>query len=123
MEQPEWVQETLSTQLRLNRQTWEALREHGVDEDSVLTLEFFYAAPSEESGRELKGFLADESGYQTEVVSHKDGIFSKRRWMVVGSTRQPQLSLELLDEWVTWMVLAGAEHGECDFDGWGAQVD
>jgi hypothetical protein len=31
------------------------------------------------------------------------------------------VSLEILDQWVTWMVTAGKEH-DCDFDGWGALV-
>ena len=30
--------------------------------------------------------------------------------------------LQTLHDWVVWMVVAGANQGECEFDGWGAGV-
>jgi hypothetical protein len=32
------------------------------------------------------------------------------------------LSLEALNEWVRWMVLAGYETGGCKFDGWDSTI-
>ena len=41
---------------------------------------------------------------------------------VRGSTQRTTISLDILDQWVEWMVAAGAEHGRCLFDGWGVQI-
>ena len=41
---------------------------------------------------------------------------------VTGTTQPTAVDLETLNEWVTWMVLAGHENGNCKFDGWGAAV-
>ncbi len=42
--------------------------------------------------------------------------------MVIGKTQPTTVSLDILNEWVRSMVLAGAEKGPCEFDGWGAEV-
>jgi hypothetical protein len=49
------------------------------------------------------------------------GSFFHRKWRVEGNTQTTAVSLEILDQWVTWMVTAGKERG-CDFDGWGTQI-
>jgi hypothetical protein len=46
-------------------------------------------------------------------------MLSRREWIVTGWTRETAL---ILNQWVAWMVTAGAEHGPCKFDGWGAQA-
>jgi hypothetical protein len=49
------------------------------------------------------------------------GLLAKPSWTVEGKTQPTAASLEILNDWVTWMVGAGAEHGACEFDGWGTQ--
>ncbi|MDP2710096.1 MAG: hypothetical protein Q8O56_02665 [Solirubrobacteraceae bacterium] len=41
---------------------------------------------------------------------------------MIGTTQPAQISLELLDDWVDWMIAAGAAEGPCAFDGWAAQL-
>jgi hypothetical protein len=96
----------------MNPETWGALREHGVTEQTELRLDFFYMAPDRESAETLARFLRDETDY--EVEANAEGV--------AGSTQTTTVSAEVLDDWVTWMVLAGHEHGRCEFDGWGAEV-
>ena len=110
----EWVQDVLARQLAMNAQTWEALQRYGVDESTELVLDFFYVAPSEHAAWELAAFLKAQTDYTIMVSTGPYGV--------KGSTQPTAVSLEILDEWVDWMVSAGAEHGECEFDGWGAQV-
>jgi hypothetical protein len=111
-----------SRHLELNARTWEALQEAGVGENSELRLDFFYVAPGEQEGEELVRFLREEKGYRAEVQSQRKGLLSKRTWTVVGETGRMAVSLAVLDDWVIWMIDAGAQHGACDFDGWGAAV-
>ena len=112
---------TLELQLSMNRQTWQALREHGVTEESKLRLEFFYVAPGEHEASELAGFLERETDYDVAASSSGGGFLKKKTWTVKGTTQETEVSLAILDEWVEWMVAAGETYG-CDFDGWGAEV-
>jgi hypothetical protein len=119
---PAWYQSTLSLQLSLNPQTWEALQGCGVDECSELCLEFFYAAPGEEQAEALVAYVRAQTDYQIDTRSNKKGLLAKRTWMVVGQTQPTRVSLVVLNDWVAWMVAAGAQHGGCEFDGWGAEA-
>ena len=110
----EWVQDVLARQLAMNAQTWATLRGYGVDESTELVLDFFFVAPSEHAAWELAAFLRGETDYTITVSAARIGV--------KGSTQPTAVSLEILDQWVDWMVSAGAEYGECEFDGWGAQV-
>jgi hypothetical protein len=109
----EWQPEDiLARQLAMNRQTWVALQAHGVTEDTELRLDFSYVAPAHEQAEELARFLHQETDY--EVRADGDSVS--------GSTQATTVSPEVLDQWVEWMVYAGAEHGRCEFDGWGTAV-
>jgi hypothetical protein len=119
---PEWYESTLEHQVRMTPKTWEALQEHGVNESSELRLEFFYRAPGEEAANGLVEFLRSETDYEVVAGSQKKGMLAKRAWNVAGATQPTAVSLAILNEWVTWMVEAGAEHGPCEFDGWGAHA-
>lgn len=121
-DRPAWFDETLTRQLAMNPRTWAALQEHGVDEATELRLDFFYAAPDEAAAASLAAFLRDETDYDVTVDAVKKGMLSRKQWSVGGSTQPTRLSAEILDQWVEWMVAAGAQAGECVFDGWGAQV-
>lgn len=109
----------LEHQLSMNRVTWEKLREHGLEDGRELSLDFFFFAPGEDDARALASYLEAETDYEVEVSSAKAGLLSRRQWVVGGSTRPTPVTLDVLDEWVTWMVAAGRAHG-CEFDGWGA---
>ncbi len=52
----------------------------------------------------------------------KKGVLSMKAWSVSGSTQPTAVSLDILNEWIQWMVSAGAANGGCEFDGWGAPV-
>ena len=96
----------------MNRQTWETLQTHGVTDETLLRLDFFYSAPDSDSAGTLERFLRDETDY--DVQAHPDSV--------TGSTQPTSVTPEILDQWVTWMVVAGHENGRCEFDGWGAEV-
>ena len=110
----------LSQQLMMNQQTWAALQKHGANEQTELRLDFSYNAPTREAAETLQRFLQVETDYDVRVES--DGSFLRKSWRVEGTTQPTTVSPQILDEWVTWMVLAGKEKGECDFDGWGTSV-
>jgi len=113
---------SLESQLAMNRQTWQALQEHGVTEESTLRLDFFYVAPGEQQANALATFLREETDYDVTVSSSGGGFLKKKAWAVNGSTRETAISLAILDDWVRWMVAAGEANGGCEFDGWGAAV-
>jgi hypothetical protein len=119
-EQPEWYERILELQLRENPEIWARFQEEGIDEDE-LRLGFIYLAPSETAANELAGFLRGNTDYEVEVHSQRTRKVGKTSWLVVGATQPAFLTLELLDEWVEWMVAAGAAEGPCAFDGWAAQ--
>ena len=109
----EWQpQEVVAQQKVMNRQTWEVLQTRGVDETRMLRLDFAYDAESREQAEDLAAFLRRETDYDVRI----DGRG------VVGSTQPTTISPGILDEWVTWMVLAGHENGRCKFDGWGTAL-
>jgi hypothetical protein len=105
----------------MNRQSWPALQEHGVTEDTELRLDFFFVAPGEQQARALAELLQRETDYGVRVGSSSGGFMKKKEWIVTGSTQGTKVSQDILDQWVTWMVAAGAQAG-CEFDGWGAQA-
>lgn len=94
----------------------------GVDEDARLAPDFLYLAPGETPANELAEFLRTQTDYFVETRSEKGSIASRREWFVVGRTNPTTLSLEMLDQWVRWMVMAGHRNGICEFDGWGVQL-
>ena len=111
--------EILAKQLVMNRETWASLQKHGVTQESQLQLDFSYNASSRAAAEALAALIRDQTDY--EVTSATGGSIFRRTWRVEGSTRKTQISLEILTQWVTWMVTAGREC-KCDFDGWGALV-
>ncbi len=111
--------ELLAQQLVMNRQTWTTLQGHGATEQTELRLDFSFNAADRESADALCAFLRDETDYEIRVES--GGSLLRRKWRVEGTTKATKVSSTILDEWVTWMVIAGKEKA-CDFDGWGTSV-
>jgi hypothetical protein len=120
-EEPEWYERILDMQLRENPGVWARFQEHGLHE-MELRLGFIYLAPGEEEAQQLAGFLREETDYEVEVRSQRARRLAKPEWFVVGATQPTPVSLDLLNEWVEWMVAAGAVEGPCAFDGWAAQA-
>lgn len=121
MKNEEAARQALAQQLAMNQRSWQALQEHGVTEDSELRLDFFYVAPGEREAEELREFLQRETDYDVRVDSSGGGFTRKKSWTVSGTTQPAQVSLDILDQWVGWMVAAGFER-DCEFDGWGAEA-
>jgi hypothetical protein len=121
MTEPEWYERILDLQLRENPGIWARFQEHGLDE-AELRLGFIYLAPGEDEAQQLAGFLRSETDYEVEVRSQRRRKLAKPEWLVVGATQPTAVSLDLLNDWVEWMVAAGAAKGPCAFDGWAAQA-
>ncbi len=113
------LDDVIATQMVMNRQTWAALQQHGVTEQSELRLDFSYNASGRHAADGLRLLLQEQTDYDVRVES--DRFLFRRKWRVEGTTQKTAISLEILDQWVTWMVMAGKEHS-CEFDGWGALV-
>src|SRR5689334_7741340 len=105
----------------MNKETWRRLTELGVTTETELRLDFAFRAPSEGAARSLAAVIDEQTDYSVVIDNASDGLFRKK-WSVTGQTQPTKLSLELLDQWVTWMVTAGLQTGRCEFDGWGTEV-
>jgi hypothetical protein len=119
---PAWYEDTLLEQRQMTARTWDALRERGVDEQTALRLEFFFDAPDREAAELLATYLARETDYELATTADEVEAAAAAAWLVRGRTGQTTVSLGILDQWVCWMVTAGAGNGECVFDGWGTSV-
>jgi len=111
----------LANQLQMNPQTWAQLQARGADETTLLVLDFFYTAPGESQAQALVAFLQEKTTFSVEAVLER-GTFRRKRWRVVGKTMPSTTSIAMLNDWVTFMVKAGAKHGMCHFDGWGVEI-
>jgi hypothetical protein len=107
----------LERQLAMNVQTWNALRGHGVTEETYLKLDFSYDAPTRAAADELAKLLREETDYDVA-----DPRPSGSSFVLTGTTQETKVSLDILNQWVDWMYAAGRQCDSCEFDGWGAQV-
>jgi len=119
-DEPEWYEKILELQLAENPDVWARMQAGGLDEQQ-LRLGFIYLAPGEPEAQELATFLRDETDYDVEVHEQKASAATVASWLVVGATQPALVTAGVLDEWVQWMVAAGAAEGPCAFDGWEAQ--
>ena len=113
-------QRLLAQQLEMNPRTWSALEERGVNARTLLVIEYSFTAPGRREAKALVTVLRARTNFTSEVVAQ--GPRLKRRWRVVGHTQPATASVEMLNDWVTFMVTLGAKHGGCRFDGWGVKV-
>lgn len=110
----------LAQQLEMNPRTWAALQERGVDTRTPLVIEYSFTAPGRREARALMTVLRARTNFTSEVIA--EGPRLRRRWRVVGHTQPATASVEMLDDWVTFMVTLGAKNGACRFDGWGVKL-
>jgi hypothetical protein len=120
-DEPEWYEQILDLQLSENPGIWARFQEHGMDEHEW-RLGFIYLAPGEHEAQELAAFLREQTNYEVEVRSQRPRRLAGQEWLVVGATQPTLVTLELINEWVEWMVAAGATAGPCAFDGWTAEA-
>ncbi len=119
----EWYDDLLELQLRRNRDLWATLQEH-IGGDDELRLGFVYLAPGEQEAQSLVAFLRAQTDYDVDVRSRLDGDGddAEMAWFVMGTTQPTPLTIDVLDDWVEWMIAAGAAEGPCAFDSWAAQL-
>jgi len=106
----------LDKQLAMNETTFARLRERGLTPDTDVQLEFSYVAPGEQQARALQRMLTRETDYAARATALNDST-----WAVTGVTKPTTITLEVVNEWVTWMVSAGLQY-DCVFDGWGTEL-
>jgi hypothetical protein len=104
-------------QLTMNEQTWKMLLDRGVTEQTRLKLDFSFDAPNESAAESLVALIKSETDYDLLPPESAGGT-----WSVSGSTQLTSISLEILNQWVMWMVMAGKRGGGCFFDGWGTEI-
>ncbi len=110
----------LDRQLEMNPRTWAALEQRGVDSKTPIVIDFYFTAPSKDAAKYLMRILRQRTSFACEI--HPEGPRLKRTWRVIGQTKPSTASVEMLNDWVTFMVTVGAKNGECRFDGWGVKV-
>ena len=110
----------LAQQLEMNPRTWSALRERGIDARTPLVIEYSFTAPGRREARSLVTVLRARTNFSADAIA--EGPRLKRRWRVIGHTQPATASVEMLNDWVTFMVTLGAKNGACRFDGWGVKV-
>jgi hypothetical protein len=113
-------QRLLAQQLEMNPRTWSALEERGVDARTLLVIEYSFTAPGRREAKSLVTVLRARTNFTSDVIA--EGPRLRRRYRVVGHTQPATASVEMLNDWVTFMVTLGAKHGACRFDGWGVKV-
>jgi hypothetical protein len=115
---PSEIERLRALQLAMNRQSWAKFVELGVAPGTPLALDFTFEARDRSAAEALAAYLQQHAHYQAEADQMAEPAGA---WGVFGSTPQQGVTLEFLDQWVTWMIQAGA-HFECPFDGWGASL-
>lgn len=113
-------QALLDNQLQMNPQTWAALQARGVDENTLLIIDFAFTAKGKAEAQTLADFLREKTTFSS-VARPERGTRFRKRWIVRGRTKPSTTSLEMLNDWVTFMVKTGYTHA-CRFDGWGVEV-
>ncbi|HEX8156757.1 MAG TPA: hypothetical protein VF526_05165 [Solirubrobacteraceae bacterium] len=113
-------QALLDNQLQMNPQTWAALQGRGVDERTLLIIDFGFTAKGKAEAKGLTSFLREKTTFSATARAER-GTGLRKRWIVRGRTKRSTTSLEMLNDWVTFMVKTGYTHA-CRFDGWGAEV-
>ena len=118
-EQHTKAQRIIERQVELSGATLDALRQAGLTAEREAQIEFFFNAPSEASAAALIAHL--ERNDCLDLRIEKSGGFLSRKYSVVGKTHPTVVTVQILAQWIPWIVVQGRTHG-CEFDGWGAEV-
>lgn len=107
--------EELAERLHMNGEALALLIEKGVMPGEKSCLEFTFVAAERADAQKLLAFLQQETDYTAKIVNNDD------EFEISGQTSEIELSLEPLNEWVTWLVKEGRRF-DCTFDGWFAPM-
>jgi hypothetical protein len=113
------ARDIIARQLPMSGQTLDALRRAGLRDDTMLKLDFWFNAPSVGAAKSLAAHLADNGCL--EMGFEKAAGFFSGKYTVKGKTQDTQVTVQILGEWLPWIVVQGIIH-DCEFDGWGAEI-
>ena len=102
----------------MNGKTLEALRKYNVTEDKEKKVEYFFYTNTIQKAEAFSKELITQ-GYS---VQHGQAAGEKRLFVITGWTTDMKMSLQVLSEWTKQMCELGHKF-DCDFDGWGTNVD
>lgn len=77
-------------------------------------LTFVLTAPGEDAARALAQHLSWETNYDVQVAGPSEEHDS---WRVAGATKPTDADAAAVEEWVDWMVEAGASF-DCELERW-----
>jgi hypothetical protein len=113
------AEELIARHVTMSGQTLDALRKAGLNDEMRVSLEFLFVAPTEPKAVALMRHL--ETNDCLNLTLEKIGTFLSRKWLVKGQTHPTPLNVQLIAQWLPWIVVQGMVH-DCEFDGWGAEV-
>lgn len=102
----------LNANLKRGEVAFQMLEESGHTSSTEVRIDFWFECPERAAADRLVAFLSDETDFELEVVE-EDGVCVK------GTTQLTPLTKQMLMEWTFWMCSAGANNGDCYFEGWG----
>jgi tetratricopeptide (TPR) repeat protein len=106
-------------QREMNDQTLTQLSKYGVNDQSQLTLEFFFYTDKQDKASNLAIELK-KLNYNIETVDKSAG--DSNLWIVTGWTTPIKMDLSAVTKWTEQMCKIGFDN-DCDFDGWGTNPD
>ena len=115
---PYWTEEQQTAnqkkQFEMTPQTLDVLRQHGVDKDSLLRLEFFFYTNTSEKAAKLSDKLTS-LGYSSDFGTSASNA---KEFLINGWSTPLKMDESSALEWSALMCDLAASH-DCEFDGWG----
>jgi len=103
--------ELLKAHLEKNPMKWDEFIKKGHKEGTRVRLSFNYFCSNPDDAEMLRSFFITDTDFDVEI-SKKNEF-----WSLAGNTLDTDISLDLLNSWVEWMVKAGFKY-QCVFDNW-----
>lgn len=110
--------DNLDSQLQMNTETLDELRAYDVTDEAERKIEFFFYTNTLDKAKTF-GY---ELGKLYSDVSYGESENEDKLFVVTGWTHPMNMSLETMNNWTRKMCEMGYEF-DCDFDGWGTNVD
>jgi hypothetical protein len=101
-------------QLEMTPQTLDVLRQHGVNDDSLLRLEFFFYTNTSEKASKLSDNLTS-LGYSSDFGTSASNA---KEFLINGWSTPIRMDERSALDWTASMCDQAADH-DCEFDGWG----
>ncbi len=90
---------------------WGRLEERGHEEGAKVRMSFTYFCNNHDDAEMLRSLFITGTDFDVEIIKRKEF------WALNGNTLDTDISLEILKEWVKWMIDAGLKF-QCVFDSW-----